>query len=448
MTGISNRIIHAYFIMAIALFFLQIPFGVYLASSYALSYPQVVVDWLPFSTARAIHTNLLVLWLLLGLMGGGYFMAMVEGELKEIFSPLLAFMQLAILSVTGIVGVVGFVFGWTQGRPLLELPFHLDIAIVVGTLVFLFNIALTMFKGWTENKKFSAISFMLLLGVAFTALLYLPHIPFYKNIVNDWTAWWINIHGWVEGSWELIASAVMAFLLVALTGVDRKVVNKWLYIEAGLFLFTGIAGIGHHFYWTGHPEYWKPIGNIFSGMEIIPLILMYWDTKRHISHKPEVLDLLAGKMVFWSVVLTLVGAGILGLGQTFSFVNYSTHGSQVTTSHGHLAFYGAFVLLLLAVFYVLIPKFKGITAFSEKRGYVALWIMNISMWIMTALFLVAGIIQTCLERVAGWQYMDTQAVMRWWMAFAALAGIGFFIGATVMVYDLLFMKEAKCANCV
>lgn len=443
----SKKIIYSYFVVALTLFFLQLPFGIYMALSYALAYPQWLVDLIPFSTARAIHTNLMVLWMLLGFMGGGYFIAMAEGGLKEIFSPFLALLQLIIISVTGVVGIIGFYFGWTQGRPLLELPFHLDIAIVVGALVFLLNIFVTMYKGWADNRKFTAISFMLALGVLFIALLYLPHMLSYRNIVVDWMAWWITIHGWVEGAWELVASAILAFLLVALTGVDRRVINKWLYIETGLVLFTGILGIGHHFYWTGHPSYWLPVGAIFSVLEPLPLLLMYWDARRHFNHKPELLNSLVGILVYWSVIFHFIGAGILGGFMTLPFVNYWMHGTQVTTSHGHFAFYGAFALLLFAVFYVLMPQFKGITKFNENIGKASLKIMNVSMVSMVLFFMVAGIVQVCLERIAGFSYMESQAWMRWWMGFVALSGVGFFSGAAIMIYDLLFMKEKKCANC-
>ena len=44
----------------------------------------------------------------------------------------------------------------------------------------------------------------------------------------------------------LFTAALVAFMLIQLTGVERKVIEKWLYVELGLFLFTGIAGTGHH----------------------------------------------------------------------------------------------------------------------------------------------------------------------------------------------------------
>ncbi len=39
----------------------------------------------------------------------------------------------------------------------------------------------------------------------------------------------------------MITAALVAFVLIKQTGVDRRIVEKWLYVELGLFLFTGIA---------------------------------------------------------------------------------------------------------------------------------------------------------------------------------------------------------------
>src|SRR5574341_832840 len=109
----SQRVAYPYFVMALLLFLLQVIVGIWLALSYAVTIPQWLVDILPFSTTRAIHTNLLVLWLLLGFMGTTYFMVPEESG-REIHSPTLAYVQLALLAATGIAALTGFVFGWTK----------------------------------------------------------------------------------------------------------------------------------------------------------------------------------------------------------------------------------------------------------------------------------------------------------------------------------------------
>jgi nitric oxide reductase subunit B len=92
-----------------------------------------------------MHTNLLVLWMLLGFMGGTYYIVPEETK-SEIFSTNIAWFQLIALVATGVVALVGFIFGWTQGRPLLEIPTTLDLVVVVGALLFLFNVGMTMFQ--------------------------------------------------------------------------------------------------------------------------------------------------------------------------------------------------------------------------------------------------------------------------------------------------------------
>ena len=61
----SQRVAYPYFVVALFLFALQVILGLWLAINYAFGLPQRIVDVFPFSTARAFHTNLLVLWMLL-----------------------------------------------------------------------------------------------------------------------------------------------------------------------------------------------------------------------------------------------------------------------------------------------------------------------------------------------------------------------------------------------
>src|SRR5574342_774717 len=110
----SQRVAYPYFVVALLLFVLQVVVGMWLALSYAVTMPQGLVDLLPFSTTRAIHTNLLVLWLLLGFMGTTYFMIPEETQ-REIYSSKAAYLQLVLLVGVGVAALVGFVFGWTKG---------------------------------------------------------------------------------------------------------------------------------------------------------------------------------------------------------------------------------------------------------------------------------------------------------------------------------------------
>ena len=128
---------------------------------------------------------------------------------------------------------------------------------------------MTVLKG-----RKTAVSSVLLLGLWGAGLFFL--FAFYNpsNLVLDKIYWWWVVHIWVEGVWELIMAAILAYLLIKVTGVDREVVEKWLYVIVGLALFSGLLGTGHHYYWIGTPGYWQWIGSIFCTLEILPFFAM------------------------------------------------------------------------------------------------------------------------------------------------------------------------------
>jgi nitric oxide reductase large subunit len=82
-----------------------------------------------------------------------------------------------------------------------------------------------------KTKRFTAVQGVLLGGLTFLALMYLPGMFYTKSMVKDQYWWWWVVHLWVEGSWELIAAALLAFMLHKLLNADVKMLAKWMYIE-------------------------------------------------------------------------------------------------------------------------------------------------------------------------------------------------------------------------
>ena len=103
-------------------------------------------DIVPFHVARSTHTNLLVMWLLSGFMGSAYFIVPEEAR-RDIYWPRLAYVQLAGLVAVGVTAIIGFNFGWWEGRKFLEIPRPLDYLVVIDVLLFIANIGMTLLKG-------------------------------------------------------------------------------------------------------------------------------------------------------------------------------------------------------------------------------------------------------------------------------------------------------------
>src|SRR5512141_1936049 len=95
----SQLVAYAYFLVSALLFLLQIIFGLIIASQYV--WPTVLMDTLPFNIGRETHLNLMIFWLLIGLMGASYYLIPEETE-SELFSVPLAYIQLVVLLIAGV----------------------------------------------------------------------------------------------------------------------------------------------------------------------------------------------------------------------------------------------------------------------------------------------------------------------------------------------------------
>src|SRR5688572_13383053 len=132
----SQWVAYPYFVVALLLFGLQMVFGLLSVVKYLG--PDPLLNILDFNVTKAIHTNLLIVWVLTGFMGATYYVVPEESR-TEIYSERLAYWQLGIWTTLGVVIVVGYVFGWTAGNKLLEQPWPTKLGIVVVMLMFLFN---------------------------------------------------------------------------------------------------------------------------------------------------------------------------------------------------------------------------------------------------------------------------------------------------------------------
>jgi len=454
----SQSVAKLYFIAAIGLFAAQILFGLVMGLQYVVG--DFLFPHIPFNVARMVHTNALIVWLLMGFMGAAYYLVPEESE-TELFSPMLAVAMFWIFLVAAALTVAGYLLVPyatlakmtgndllpTMGREFLEQPLLTKVGIVIVALAFLFNITMTVLKG-----RKTAISLVLLLGLWGLAVMFL--FSFYNpdNIVRDKFYWWWVVHLWVEGVWELILGAILAFVLIKVTGVDREVIEKWLYVIITLTLITGIVGTGHHYYWIGTPEYWQWWGSIFSALEPIPFFAMTlfafnMVNRRRREHPNKAATLWA----LGTGVMSFLGAGVWGFLHTLAPVNFYTHGTQITAAHGHMAFYGAYVMVVLTMISYAMPILRGRAANSNRAQVVEMWsfwLMTVAIVFITLFLTAAGILQVWLQRVSStpMSFMDaqTQVSLFYWMR--EWAGVVFLVGLVVYIYSFFCKGEEKAAS--
>ncbi|HEY0837362.1 MAG TPA: cbb3-type cytochrome c oxidase subunit I [Azospirillum sp.] len=426
----TQKVALPYFLGALLLFVVQVLVGLLAGTVYVE--PNFLSELLPFNVIRMIHTNALIVWLLMGFFGAAYYLVPEEAEC-EIHSPMLAYVQFGLFMFGALAAVVGYVFGIHEGREFLEQPTWIKAAIVVVALMFLYNITLTVIKG-----RKTVVTNILLMGLWGIALFFL--FAFYNptNLALDKMYWWFVVHLWVEGVWELVMASIMAFLMIKMTGVDREIVEKWLYAIIALALFSGILGTGHHYYWIGTPGYWQWIGSIFSTLEVAPFFamvvfafMMVYKGGRTHPNKAAMLWALG------CAVFAFFGAGLWGFLHTLAPINYYTHGTQVTAAHGHLAFFGAYAMINLAIITYAMPHLRGREPYNQVLNMWSFWMMCSGMAFMTFALTVAGVVQVHLQRVLGMGYMEVQEQLAlfYWMRLGS--GVVVFASVLLFVYSVL-----------
>ena len=462
LTGVgseSKQLATWYFTFAAIIFGAQLLFGLIAAIQYVM--PDFLYGVLDFSIARIIHINALVVWMVFAMFGSVYWLLPDETGIETvgikigkllfwIFAAAIVVVVLVYLFIQ--VGPADETTIWfiTEGREYIEAPRWADWGIVIVALGFVANLFLTGIKG----RQTGIVTVLMADMIAFAGL-YLAGMFFTDNISVDQYWWWWVIHLWVEATWEVFVGAIAAYGLIKMIRAHREVVEMWLWIEVAMLFGSGILGLGHHYFWIGTPEYWWEIGALFSALEPLPLVAMFvrvlydWGkTQGSEIEKGNPESVINNKPAFTWFVLNafgnFLGAGIWGFFHTLPQVNLYTHGTQFTSAHGHLAFFGAYATILVGMMYIAVQGVNGIKVMKHTKA--SIWAVSMitgGVVGMTVALTIAGYVQVLVSRAqmgATWAaYFDGQSGV-WFsqaMDWRLIMGVITFLGFIFLAKDLL-----------
>jgi nitric oxide reductase subunit B len=317
--------------------------------------------------------------------------------------------------------------------------------------VFFFNVLATVMKG-----KWTGIGGVLVLDLVALAGMYLAGTFYVTNVSVDQFWWWWVIHLWVEATWEVLVGCIMAWGLMKTLNVNRRIVTTWLYVEVAMMFGSGILGLGHHYFWIGTPEYWLTIGGFFSALEPVPLVAMVvhavYDAGTHqfrSRNHPALAWIIAHAFG------NFLGAGVWGFMHTLPQINMYTHGTQWTASHGHLAFFGAYATIIIAVVYLALQKSRGdvwMSAGLPDGGWKwkwALFLQCFGVLGMTVALLISGYVQSFVERAqdgstwAGYFAAQNHAWFKQGMFWRQIFGYMTAAGVFLLMWDLLTIGKTE-----
>ena len=411
----SQRKTAKYFLVVAALFTLQTTMGGFMAhytihpgTFYGL---DVLAKIFPYNLLKTWHLQLAVFWIATAWIGMTLFVSPYVGGREPKLQPLLVdilFIAVVIVVVGSMSGEVLGIFGFFdegmvpqegffkgawfwfghQGWEYLELGRFWQILLLVGLIIWLFLVARALKSHFRSGQDrwglphFLTYSAVAVVGFFCFGLLYDPNS--HLTIADFWR-WWV-VHTWVEGSFEFFAAAAIVFVMVNLSLVDLKAGLRTVYFTVALALFSGIIGVGHHYYWFGEPSFWLALGSTISALEPVPILLLLaetWHNQKTIAMAGTAFPyryplMFLSAAVAWEVL----GAGVMGLSITTPIINYYEHGTYLTVNHGHTALFGTYGLLAMGL---LLFSMRGIVS---ERGWnnrllsISFWSTNIGLLTM------------------------------------------------------------------
>ena len=283
----SQKALLKYFVVVAGLFVLQTFAGGALAHYRAEPFGFYGFDLnrlLSFNVLRAWHLQLAIFWVATSFVAGGLFLPplLSKSEPKgqklwvNILFAAIVFVALGslfgeFLGINQFLGKFWYYLGM-QGWEYLELGRAWQFLLIIGLLLWL----VLVFRGLRpamKDKSQKELSSLFLYAAVAIPIFYLPALFFGPTtnftVVDNWRFW--IIHLWVEGFFELFATVMVAVIFYQLGLVRSTSATRIIYLDAILYLGSGIVGTGHHWYWTGQSNITMALGAMFSAMEVVPL---------------------------------------------------------------------------------------------------------------------------------------------------------------------------------
>ena len=461
----SMRAVAKYLGVVIALFVVQVILGA-ITTHYTVEgqafYGFPLADWIPYSLSRTWHIQTGVFWIATAFLGIGLFLAPAVGGREPRFQRAgvnLLFGALLVVVAGSLAGEyfaihqklgldASFWFGH-QGYEYVDLGRFWQIALFIGLILWL----TLMLRGLAPAlaRRDSSRSLVLMFTGATTAigLMYGAGFLFsartHLSVMEYWR-WWV-VHLWVEGFFEVFATAALAFVFTHMGLIPQRHAAQAVIASSALFLFSGIPGTFHHLYFSGTPTSIMAVGATFSAMEVIPLVLIGYEAYRTSRRRTAApwMERYRWPIRFFVAVAfwNLVGAGLFGFLINPPLALYYMQGLNTTPVHAHTALFGVYGLLSLGLVWLVARFLTGSRAWREWPIAVAFWGTNVGLALMVLLSLLPiGIAQAWASVEYGLWYARSADFLQlpWMETLRWLRVIGdaiFMIGTAALAYFML-----------
>ncbi|MEZ5291903.1 MAG: nitric-oxide reductase large subunit [Vicinamibacterales bacterium] len=412
----SMRAVAKYLGVVVALFVVQVLLGA-LTAHYTVEgqsfFGLPIGNLLPYSLTRTWHIQTAMFWIATAFLAAGLFLAPAVGGREPRYQRLgvnLLFGALLVVVSGSLAGEYlaihqklpleqSFWLG-TQGYEYVDLGRVWQIALFAGLAIWLGLMLRALAPALRTRTEASSLVWMFTFATAAVGLMYgagfFVSAKTHLTVMEYWR-WWV-VHLWVEGFFEVFATAAIALIFARMGLVKPGHAGAAVIGSSAMFLFAGIPGTFHHLYFSGTPTSIMAVGASFSAMEVIPLVLIGFEayqTSRMqtaaawMSRYTWPVTFFVG-VAFWN----LVGAGVFGFLINPPIALYYMQGLNTTPVHAHTALFGVYGLLSLGLVLVVARLLTLGRVWNERWLAASFWAMNIGLALMVGLSLLPiGILQ-------------------------------------------------------
>ncbi len=430
----SMKATRKYFFAVIGLMLLQIGMGA-ITAHYAVEgqafFGIPLAQVLPYVVSRTVHTQVGIFWIATAWLATGLYIAPLlsghEPKLQKLGVDVLFWALIAIVvgsTATGWLGSlqhlgVNFSF-WigNQGLEYTSMGRVWQILLFVGLLFWVLLLGRALWPALMKPSESRGLIAMVFLsatcigGFYASSLMWGQHTHY--SMIEYWR-WWM-VHLWVEGFFEVFATAVVALIFTRLGLVRTESANRAIVAETIVFLFGGILGTLHHLYFTGTPTSIIAVGSVFSALEVVPLAMIGLEALQTYRRSQGAPWLQAYKwpimcfvaVGFWNTL----GAGVLGFAINPPASLYYVQGLNLTAAHGHAALFGVYGMLGIGLMLFCLRGLYARHLHADGLLKPAFWSLNIGLAMMVFMSLVpAGIYQAWASIDKGMWFARSPAIV-------------------------------------
>ncbi|MEQ9546801.1 MAG: nitric-oxide reductase large subunit [Marinobacter sp.] len=461
----SQKALGKYLLLVVGLFTFQVMLGGFTAhytvegqSFYGIN----TSEWFPYSLLRTWHIQAAMFWIATGFLAAGLFLApIINGGRDPKFQKLgVDVLFWALVAVVG-GSFIGNFLAISQIMP-ANLSFMLGhqgyeyvdlgrlwqigkfLGIVFWLVLMLRGIVPALRQPGDKNLLALLTASVVAIGLFYGAGFFYgerTHI----SIMEYWR-WWI-VHLWVEGFFEVFATAALAFIFCSMGLVSRTVATSASLASASLFMLGGVPGTFHHLYFSGTTTPVMAVGATFSALEVVPLVVLgyeAWENWRLKSRAPWMENIRWPLTFFVAVAFwNMLGAGVLGFMINPPIALYYIQGLNTTPTHAHAALFGVYGFLALGFALMILRYIRPRIVFDERLMKVGFWWLNIGLVLMLFTSLLPiGIIQFVASASEGLWYARSESFMqsellqtlRW---IRTVGDVVFIIGALAVAWQVV-----------